>query len=67
MSAKIDQAVIANTASTIVLDVIDRAQTKLRQARSLPEQDEQRQLLLREVEALRDEAKNLTERFSLIK
>lgn len=65
MSAKLDRVIQANTASNIVLDVIDRAQFKLQQARTLPEDDQQRQFLLREVEALRDEARLLTERWNL--
>ncbi len=67
MSAKLDEAIQTNTASTIVLDVIDRAQFKLRQAMLLPDDNPLRETLVREVQTLRDEAQMLSERFNLAK
>ena len=64
MSAKLDLAIQANTVSNIILEVIDRAELKVKRAAGLPADDAERALLMREAEALTEEAKILSERIA---
>ncbi|WP_439545854.1 hypothetical protein [Sandarakinorhabdus sp.] len=62
MAANLNQAIQANTVSTIILEVIGRAQAKLEEARALPEDNDHRKMLVKEVQTLRDEARMLSQR-----